>query len=791
MRTIFLFFLFFLYFLIVFGVSAQSSVSGKIVNSSGVSFTYCKLILAQDSVNLATVDADSLGQYAFASLKEGNYTLHVKVPFKAIDTLIAVSGVTYFNLSLDDAGVLDEVQVTAKQPMIIRKVDRTIFNPTDIPMLVGGDAADVIEFAPGVFIQGDQINVNGKGPAQVMLNDKLIYLKGASLISFIRSIPTEDIQYIEIIPIPPVKYASSVSGSLINIRLVIGSKSRHSKGSVTMSGNQHFYFQPAASASYSYRAGRFSLYSNMSIGDSRSRYNGTTTIQYDSLTWDQKSIEVHRYLYGNGSMGLNYELSKTTEVGLLGVVYFSQSGNQDLNGIETRNLQNSLVETIDNQTSNKGRSLDVAFNFNLTKRLDSLGRKIDFNVDYTNVIGNRTIDFKTQIRSSVQDSLNKEHTQRNSGANFLSGGIDYEHPFKKITWKLGGRYSYGENKVDLAVYNLIQNPNIPDTNRSNVFQYIEHIQAVYSSIEWKKKRWSFQVGMRGENTYYQALSPTTDLSVKRSYFQWEAKLFAMYETRNGNAWNFSYWRGFSRPFFSALNPFTYYSSAFSSSRGNPNLNPMPMHSIDVSTSVKDFRFGLGLFYLNKMITEFTTFNDSTLVQQTSYYNLFSHRSADLSISYYKMFRKRFLIDASMRGFVTNRKVLNGIDTQNLLVLTGDLNTTFGLVLDKKNTFQFNASVFIMSPYLEQITLTRTMPNLDFELKKIFLKNRLIVKLECSDPFKWRRRKSKLISNGTVVNKDFYSDTQSFGFSLVYKFGNNRLKVNKHSSNSTGEAGRAG
>lgn len=787
MRTIFLFFL---YFLIVFGASAQSSLSGKIVNSSGVSFTYCKLIIAQDSVNLATVDADSLGQYAFGSLKDGNYTLHLKVPFKAIDTLIAVSGATFFNLSIDDAGALEEVQVTAKQPMIIRKVDRTIFNPADIPMLLGGDAADVIEFAPGVFIQGDQISVNGKGPAQVMLNDKLIQLRDASLISFIRSIPTEDIQYIEIIPIPPVKYASSVSGSLINIRLVIGSKSRRSNGSVTLSGDQHFYFQPAGSASYSYRSGRFSLYSNVSLADSKYRSIGTTKIQYDSLNWDQKSIEVSRYFYGNGSIGLNYELSKTTEVGLLGVVYFSQSGNQDLNGIETRNLKNSLVETIDNQTSNRGVSLDAAFNFNLNKRLDSLGRKIDFNVDYTNVIGNQTIDFTTRIRSIFQDSTNKEHTQRNSGANFLSGGIDYEHPFKKITWKLGGRYSYGEKKEDLAVYNLIQNPIIPDTNRSNIFQYIEHIQAVYSSIEWKKNRWSFQVGLRGENTYYQALSPTTDLSVKRSYFQWEAKLFAMYETKKGNAWNFSYWRGFSRPFFGALNPFPYYSSAFSSYRGNPNLNPMPMHAIDVSTSVKDFRFGLGLLYLNKMITEFTTFNDSTLVQQTSYYNLFSSRSADLSFSYYKMFRKRFLIDASLTGFVTNRKVLNGIDTQNLLVLSSYLNTTFGLVLDKKNTFQFNVSVFYMAPYLEQITLTHTKPNLDFELKKIFLKNRLIVKLECADPFKWRRRKSRLISNGTVMSKDFYHDTQAFGFSLVYKFGNKHLNVNEKRTGSTGEAGRA-
>lgn len=408
MRTIFLFFL---YFLIVFGASAQSSLSGKIVNSSGVSFTYCKLILAQDSVNLTTVDADSLGRFAFSNLKDGNYTLHVKVPFKALDTLVVVSGATLFNLALDDTGILDEVEVIAKQPMIIRKVDRTIFNPADIPMLVGGDAADVIEFAPGVMIQGDQISVNGKGPAKVMLNDKLIPLQGAELISFIRAIPTEDIQYIEIIPIPPVKYASN--STLINIQLIVGSKSRYSKGEINAELGQKFYSQQAARGNFSFKKNKFSCYTNAYYSHSKYRPTGTKQILYESLRWNESIHQLSEgYSFGLG-FGMNYALNKTTELGLL--VTSNGYAYDDLNNgtVENRNLQDVFQNAISNRTDNKTLNSRNALSFSLNKKLDSLRRKLDFILDYTNYIRGENIRFNTDYYTQQLDSSFAENNKLN------------------------------------------------------------------------------------------------------------------------------------------------------------------------------------------------------------------------------------------------------------------------------------------------------------------------------------------------------------------------------------------
>lgn len=295
-------------------LQAQFGLTGKISGSSGVSFTYCKLVLGKDSVNIQTIDADSLGYFEFGNLANGNYQLDIKVPFRSIDTSVVINGNTTFDLTINEEGVLDDVVVVAKQPMIIRKVDRILFNPADIPALVGGNASDVIEFAPGVYISGNTIKLaNGQG-AQVMLNDKLIPLDDAPLISFIRSIPTEDIQYIEIIPIPPVKYAASVRGGLINIKLVTGSKSRLSKGSMNGYLGQKFYSQQGVSGNYAFRKGKFSLYSNAGFDHSKYRPTGEKNIDFDTIRWNERFINVSEYQSLRGGVGMNYELNSSTEI---------------------------------------------------------------------------------------------------------------------------------------------------------------------------------------------------------------------------------------------------------------------------------------------------------------------------------------------------------------------------------------------------------------------------------------------------------------------------------------------
>ena len=128
--------------LLPFTLVAQNSLSGKISNTSEEPEFYCKLLLIKDSVVLQTVATDSTGNYLFEVPSPGEYKLTIKVPFKSIDTLVTIEGQTKFDLKVDDGKYLDDVEIIGKKPTVIRKVDRTIFNPANIPGLVGGNAND-------------------------------------------------------------------------------------------------------------------------------------------------------------------------------------------------------------------------------------------------------------------------------------------------------------------------------------------------------------------------------------------------------------------------------------------------------------------------------------------------------------------------------------------------------------------------------------------------------------------------------------------------------------------------
>ncbi len=764
---------------------SQHSISGKISSTSGTSFPYCKIILSQDSVSLKTTVTDSLGNYRFDVLSGGNYQLTIKVPFTSIDTTVSISGKTEFNLSIKDENELEAVSIIATKPIVQRKIDRTLFFPDQIPALIGGDASDVIAFAPGVFIRGESIELANGTPVEAMINDKLIYLKGGPLISFLRAIPTEDIQYVEIIPIAPIKYAATVTGGLINIKLVVGSKSRYSKGNIGGSFTQQFYGYGDVNGSYSFRSGKFSVYSTASIGQFVSNQTGTKKIYYDTLTWNERLSNKHTNLRGSGTLGMNYALSSNTEVGILAQIEPSRSVDRTNSFITNSNSNESYLQRITNTTEDNNQGLNAAVNMNLTKTFDSLGRKIDVNMDYTSASKTRGIGFNTLEQLNLSNLTTGSNNDVLTTAQFLSGGIDYIHPTKKVNYTGGIRYSYTENANDLSVYNN----NIYDTTKSNAFQYQEHIQAAYVSMEWKHQKWSFQLGLRGENTQIKATSPTIDSVISRSYFQLAPKLFAMYEANENSTWNFFYGRMFIRPDYTYLNPFRYATSPYSSQVGNPLLNPIVFHMLSISTNIRQLNLGMDLGYMNNCFTDVTVYNTSTQQQETTYANLFDNKNLGLNASYMKVIRKRTTLKIGTALSYNNRRVISTIAKQNLHYVIADGYLDYSVVLDKKKTFIASASLSLMSPYYEQISKRKVPPRLSFDFKKTFLSNRLVISAATFDPFRWYTRNQTTYSNSTKITENYNVYAQSFTFSVLYKLGNHNLRVNEHGTNATGEAGR--
>lgn len=84
----------------------------------------------------------------------------------------------------------------------------------------GSDALELLRKSPGVSVDKDEkLSVNGKNGVQVYIDNKPTPLNGEDLSNYLKSIPSTQIEAIEIIHNPGAMYEAAGSAGIINIRL--------------------------------------------------------------------------------------------------------------------------------------------------------------------------------------------------------------------------------------------------------------------------------------------------------------------------------------------------------------------------------------------------------------------------------------------------------------------------------------------------------------------------------------------------------------------------------------------
>ena len=109
---------------------------------------------------------------------------------------------------------LKEVVVQAKN--IERKADRFVLS---VSPSTGKDGTELLSQAPGVWLAEDNISINGAQGTKVFVDNREIKLTGEELLTYLRSLKSEDIRRIEVIPIAGAEYEASSRGGIILISL--------------------------------------------------------------------------------------------------------------------------------------------------------------------------------------------------------------------------------------------------------------------------------------------------------------------------------------------------------------------------------------------------------------------------------------------------------------------------------------------------------------------------------------------------------------------------------------------
>jgi hypothetical protein len=192
------------------GISAQSVVSGRITGKDSIPVESATILLLNpvDSAYITGAISGLDGRFELVNLNPGNYLLSFSMMgFKKTSLSLQVGQNTTNELGdivlEEDSYMLSAVTETGKRPPVKVEPGKMTINLSSALLSTDGNILDALRKLPGVIVQHDgTIILNGKSGANVLIDDKVTYLSGENLINYLRSLPANSVETIELISQP-------------------------------------------------------------------------------------------------------------------------------------------------------------------------------------------------------------------------------------------------------------------------------------------------------------------------------------------------------------------------------------------------------------------------------------------------------------------------------------------------------------------------------------------------------------------------------------------------------------
>lgn len=612
-----LFFIFIFFNTPFLAAYTQSSIHGKIVDTTGKPISNANVLLlnSKDSVLVKGVLTIEGGTYNFENINAGNYlitTTHTGIK-PVLTQSFTISGkqenIDMGIIRLEETSfILANVTVTAKKPLYEQKIDRLVINVAGSITSAGSTALDVLERSPGIIVNrfSNSLSINGKGAVVVMINGKRNYMDISAVIQMLAGMPSASIERIEIITTPPANFDAEGNAGIINI--VLKSNNQFgTNGSYSATARYGKGEETLFSLTMNHRKGKINLFGNYSYSRTRLyqlwtnyhavNYSGAFMENYSesnrhALTWQH-----------NVQAGVDYEMNKKTIIGaLVTSSYRHWSMKADNYAFVSKNyLPDTTVDIVNNElhtTGSYGVNINLQHNFKPDE-------KLSVNFDYLNYLDKNPNDYNNSYFNANNSFINDEKVKssKTTPLNFWIGAVDYEKKLsRKVNMEAGvkGTDSYLTN--DVGVFTSIQNVWVTDTSLSGFHNLKEKIGAAYSSFSVNfNEKTSAKLGLRYEYASSVLGTASAKNVVARHYGNLFPSFFFLHKINDSNSVNFSYSRRIWRPSFANLAPWVIFYDPKTFQTGNPALLPSITDAVNVSYTYKNKILSLSYSYISDPI----------------------------------------------------------------------------------------------------------------------------------------------------------------------------------------------
>ncbi len=778
-----------------FGKAQQggTQIQGSVYSSDNEPAMFSTVILLdQDSVLIGGALTKEDGSFIIEKVAPGNYSIQVKNMGFHTYTSKKLSIASNENLSLDKITLipsttqLDEAVVTARKAMIEIRADKIVYNVASSPNASGNNGMELIGKAPGIIVDMDKnIILQGKSGVQIYINGRPTRLSGNDLTNFLESLRSENIESIDIITNPSSKYDAEGTAGIIDIVLK-KNISLGFNGNATGSFSQGSFSRSSVGTSLNYSGDKINLFTTLSVSDNTWQTNFDETTYQSGFLLDKNSKSENNTKAINFSGGMDYSINPEQSVSIDGRVLINKRDNvlRSTTGVfDTTDLVNGEIlraAALDKMPS-ENYILNANYR-NVFSETANLSADLSFGKYSSKKNTLQPNDYLNAVNGVILRTLNKEY-DASTQIDLWSAKVDYEKKLKKITLSTGAKYSYITTGNQLAFYNVENGLPIFDKTRSNDFNYLEKVAAVYFILNVNPTdKLMINAGLRMENTSslgkLESELPTDDNEVARNYLDYFPNLGISFDDKKNNAISLSYGRRITRPNYQDLNPFESRSSELSAWKGNPFLKPNYIDNYQVSYSFKRKLVISNTYSVTHdffaTIFEISQQKGNVLIPR----NMQKSTNNGLSVSYPLRVIKWWDLSSFFNyNFETYKGDLNGTKI-DLKASTYNLRLQNNIQLPKAVTMEL--TYYLNSPWIWRGSVNvEGFSGLSIGVKKEFLDKKLLVQLTGNDILNTSSDYHyKSNYGGMVVDGVISFDNHRAGISATYKFGNQKAKARK-------------
>lgn len=699
-----------------------------------------------------------------------------------------------------DAEQLDAVEVVGERTTVELRLDKKVYNVGSDLTVRGGSVTDVLDNVPSVTVDVEgNISLRGNESVRILINGKPSALSGLNPES-LQQLPAEAIEKVEVITNPSARYDAEGTAGILNIVLK-QSKTAGINGSLNLFAGQPDNFGGALSLNL--RREKFNIFTNTTY-----RYRnapGNALFEQENFNPDGSTAsfqdEIRNYQRQNESfntnVGFEYFFDETSSI--TNALVIRNSTGEDEVDIDFFNFDAARNPTIQRNrfTTETEDDETVQYSVNFIKRFKRDGHEliVDYQYSRGNEIENSIINeivLGENINLPTEQTINDE-TQLNQ---LLQ--MEYVLPFGKelqSQFEFGYRGTFNNFNTDFDFGILEDGILDVDPDFSNELNYKEYVNAAYTQLGTKYKKFSFLAGLRMEASDIGIELIDTGEVNNKDYVDWFPSVFLGYEFSEEEQITLSYSRRLRRPRNRFINPFPSRSSNTNLFQGNPDLDPTYTNAFDFgylkrwdkltfSTSAY-YNRSTGVFqFIQQETGDFVVIENPddpgnpilVPVQRRTPINLATDERIGWEFTGTYVPKRNWrlnwnlnLFQQNIRGDYTFTDFQGEVITQNFDADNFTWFTRFSAKLPLPYQIDFQSNVFYRGPTRNAQSKNKGILSTNLAFSKDVIKNKATLSLNVSDLFNSRKRRSEVRTDNVFTYSEFQWRERQITMSFLYRF----------------------